>query len=32
MKSTRAMVMIAISFLVAIGAVLVASHWVKQQP
>lgn len=32
MKSTRAMVMIAISFLVAIGAVLIASQWIKQQP
>lgn len=32
MKSTRALVMIVISFLVAIGAVLVAAQWVKRQP
>jgi pilus assembly protein CpaB len=32
MKSTRALVMIVISFLVAVGAVLIASQWIKQQP
>src|SRR5512134_2685081 len=32
MKSTRALVMIVISFLVAIGAVVVAAQWVKRQP